>query len=68
MCIRDSVNYINGRPGARAAEIRTALGISASTLHYHMKRLEAVGVIEVRKAGNGNVLDLTHTGRMVAAS
>ena len=65
---RAIVNYINGRPGARAAEIRTALGISASTLHYHMKRLEAVGVIEVRKAGNGNVLDLTHTGRMVAAS
>ncbi len=50
------VEHVRKQPGALAVDVRNAVGISPSTMHYHMKRLSDAGVLDVVKEGNGQRL------------
>ncbi len=52
------IAHIRAHPGSLAVDVRNEIGISPSTMHYHLKRLSDAGVVRVQKAGNGTILQL----------
>lgn len=48
---RDVLMYALDRGVITFTELRSALGVSKSTLSYHLKRLNAAGMVVINKAG-----------------
>jgi len=48
---RDILMYVLDRGTITFTELRSALGVSKSTLSYHLKRLSAAGLVVISKAG-----------------
>lgn len=48
---RSMLDAINDHPGVNAKDLAARLGLGSSTVHYHLKRLEAVGLTQAKKEG-----------------
>lgn len=63
---RRLVAALAGGPARSLSELAEALGIAASTAHYHARRLAAAGVLAEERSGARLGLALTELGRAVA--
>lgn len=48
---RQIATFVSRRPGSIQKDIRTAMGISSSLAVWHMKRLQAAGIVVARRRG-----------------
>lgn len=51
-----------GVPGPSSSDVARALGLSNSTVHHHIQRLRAEGLVDVQRHGPRNRLVLTDAG------
>ena len=60
---RRILGAIAARPGTSGFFVAHAAGLDPATVHFHLKRLQQVGLIDVDRSGKALKLTLTALGR-----